>query len=224
MRFTCCPLLHCGRGRDSPTSSWPADRMGGGGVHGEAVVMTTTTASTASLRRTWLRRGGAETVYLLTSLPVAIVSFTVLVTGLSLAGGLMITLVGLPILLLALYAARGFAAVERTRLTWVAGAAATTPRYRGRSGQGAKAWLRLLADRQAWLDVAHALLVFPLAIFTWSLPSRGGRSCCSACPGRCSATRSTAPTVPTARTSRSCWASTATRTARCSTSGWGCSA
>src|SRR5436309_1035775 len=167
--FTCCPLLHCGRGRDSPTSSWPADRMGGGGVHGEAVVMTTTTASTVSLRRTWLRRGGAETVYLLTSLPVAIVSFTVLVTGLSLAGGLMITLVGLPILLLALYAARGFAAVERTRLTWVAGAAATTPRYRGRSGQGAKAWLRLLADRQAWLDVAHALLVFPLAIFTWSL-------------------------------------------------------
>ncbi len=131
--------------------------------------MTTTTASTASLRRTWLRRGGAETVYLLTSLPVAIVSFTVLVTGLSLAGGLMITLVGLPVLLLALYAARGFAAVERTRLTWVAGAAATTPRYRGRSGQGAKAWLRLLADRQAWLDVAHALLVFPLAIFTWSL-------------------------------------------------------
>ncbi|MEA2492438.1 MAG: hypothetical protein QOJ29_349, partial [Thermoleophilaceae bacterium] len=96
-------------------------------------------------------------------------SFTVLVTGLSLAGGLMITLIGLPVLLFALYAARGFAVVERARLTWVAGPAPTSPRYRRRSGQGAKSWLRLLADRQAWLDVAHALLVFPLAVFTWSL-------------------------------------------------------
>src|SRR5206468_10267819 len=102
MRFTRCPLLHCGRGRDSPTSSWPADRMGGGGVHGEAVVMTTTTASTASLRRTWLRRGGAATVYLLTSLPVAIVSFTGPVTGVPVPARLATTLVGLPIPPLAL--------------------------------------------------------------------------------------------------------------------------
>src|SRR5262249_28255774 len=46
-------------------------------------------------KRTWL-----ETAYLLVDLPVGIVGFTVVVTGLSLGLGMLITLIGIPILTL----------------------------------------------------------------------------------------------------------------------------
>src|SRR5262249_39001935 len=52
-------------------------------------------------KRTWL-----ETAYLLVDLPVGIVGFTVVVTGLSLGLGMLITLIGIPILTLTLLACR----------------------------------------------------------------------------------------------------------------------
>jgi hypothetical protein len=59
-----------------------------------------------------LRRLGADTGYLLLSFPLAIASFTLLVTGLSVGTGLLVTLVGFAVLLATMYVARGFAAVE----------------------------------------------------------------------------------------------------------------
>lgn len=132
--------------------------MGLGDVPGDALVMTSL-----------LRRLGVETGYLFLSFPLAIASFTMLVTGLSLGAGLMVTLLGLPVLIATLYVARGFAAVKRKQLGWVTGTALTPARYRSRSGSGVRSWLRALIDRQAWLDVLHGLLVFPLATFTWSV-------------------------------------------------------
>ena len=116
-----------------------------------------------------LRRLGVETGYLLLSFPIAIASFTLLVTGLSLGAGLLVTLLGLPVLLATLYAARGFAAVERTRLGWVTDTAVAPARYRSRSGSGVRAWFRRLGDRQMWLDVLHGLLIFPIAVFSFSV-------------------------------------------------------
>jgi signal transduction histidine kinase len=116
-----------------------------------------------------LRRLGVETGYLLLSFPLAIASFTLMVTGLSLGAGLMVTLLGLPVLLATLYVARGFAAVERKRLGWVSSVPVTPARYRTHTGSGFRACFRRLADRQMWLDVLHGLLIFPVAVFTWSV-------------------------------------------------------
>jgi signal transduction histidine kinase len=134
-----------------------------------STAMTTITDTRPATRRPLLRRVGVDTGYLLLSFPLAIASFVVIVTGLSLGAGLLITLVGIPVLLATLYAARGFAAVERARLQWVTGAAMTPARYRTRSGSGLRRWFRGLADRQMWLDTLHGLVIFPIATFTWSV-------------------------------------------------------
>lgn len=136
--------------------------MGRSDDPGDALFMTST-------KRNFVRRLGIETGYLLVSFPLAIASFTVLVTGLSLGAGLMITLLGLPVLLATLYAARGFAAVKRSLLGWVTGTPVTPARYRTHTGSGFRAWFRRLADRQMWLDVLHGLLIFPIATFTFSV-------------------------------------------------------
>jgi len=116
-----------------------------------------------------LRRLGVETGYLLLSFPLAVASFTLLVTGLSLSAGLLVTLLGFPVLLATLYIARGLAAVERSRLGWVTGVPVTRARYRSRSGSGLRAWFRRLGDRQMWLDLLHGLLKFPIATFSFTV-------------------------------------------------------
>src|SRR6266567_9604088 len=62
-----------------------------------------------------VRHLGIDSVYLLTGFPLALVSFVVLVTGLSVGGGLLVMLVGIPVLTATLYIARGFAQLERWR-------------------------------------------------------------------------------------------------------------
>ena len=53
--------------------------------------------------------------YLVLGLPLGIAAFTIVVTGLSLAAGLLITLAGIPVLVATLLAVRGLAALERKR-------------------------------------------------------------------------------------------------------------
>src|SRR4051794_10218491 len=143
--------------------------MCGSELRSHAAVMTISVHEHSPSRPSWLRRCGMESLFLLSAFPVAIVSFTVLVTGLSVGIGLLITLVGIPILLLTLYAARGFAALERARLTWVADLSSSTPTYRKRSESALRSWLAVLGDRQLWLDLLHGVLVLPLATITWSI-------------------------------------------------------
>src|SRR4051794_29645535 len=63
-------------------------------------------------------RAGRDLIYLLSGLPLGILTFTVAITGLSLALGLAITLAGIPILLATLYAGRWMADLERRRAAW----------------------------------------------------------------------------------------------------------
>jgi signal transduction histidine kinase len=120
-------------------------------------------------RRGWLQRLGVDSAYVLTGLPIAIVSFVVVVTGISLGAGLLITFVGIPLLVATWYAARWFAQVERTRLRWAAGHEIPEPVYRTRSRGGILGWFGVLRDGQAARDVVHALLILPVATFTWSV-------------------------------------------------------
>jgi len=103
--------------------------------------------------------------YLLSSLPLALAGFVLVVTGLSLGLGLMITLLGVPVLVVTLLGARHLAAIERGR----AGAllCARLPRPRRRAPQPGGIWVsfvNLLTDRTTWSAVVFLLLWLPLSI------------------------------------------------------------
>lgn len=135
-------------------------------------LLTSTAHDTPDGRVTpsFLRQLSRDTAYLLTGLPLALVSFVVLVTGLSLGVGMLITLVGLPILVVTLLAGRLFAAVERWRVEQVTGELVTAAYRPDDPAAGPlRRWWERLRDTQAWLDATHGLLVFPLATVTWSL-------------------------------------------------------
>jgi hypothetical protein len=107
---------------------------------------------------------GRDALYLLSGLPAGIVTFTVLVTGIALAAGLLVTLLGIPVLLGLLYAVRALGDVERHRAAWLLGTPVTrsTRRpWRGGIWQRTKA---ACADGGAWRDATWSLLLLPLGI------------------------------------------------------------
>jgi signal transduction histidine kinase len=142
-------------------------------------VATATSPTTARPTRAgataFARRLGLDTLYLVTGLPMGILTFTVVVTGWSLALGLAITLIGLPVALLTVTLSRALAAVERRRAQLVLGAPLEA-RYR--SWTRGSVWARLravFADPTTWKDLAWHLLLLPvgiagfaIAVTTWS--------------------------------------------------------
>src|SRR5262249_32598914 len=67
-------------------------------------------------KRGWLAQLGVDSAYPLVGLPMAIVAFTLIITGLSLGAGLFITVLGLPVVVGTLFVARGLAQMERVRI------------------------------------------------------------------------------------------------------------
>ena len=120
------------------------------------------------------RRLALDTVYLLLALPTGVLTFTVVVTGWSLGLGLVITLVGLPVILATIYVRRWMADVERRRAALVLG----TPMqgvYRPLDGGFLQRLRAGLGDRQTWKDLVwHLLLLgigiadFTIAVTAWS--------------------------------------------------------
>ncbi|MFF5053580.1 sensor histidine kinase [Micromonospora sp. NPDC000663] len=107
--------------------------------------------------------------YVLIGLPLAVASFVVLVVGLVVGVGLVVTVIGLPILSGTLYAARGLADIERLRLPAVLRQPRIRPHYR-LAEAGANAWRRIfvpMRDAQSWLDLAHGILRVIVALATF---------------------------------------------------------
>src|SRR4029453_9849404 len=50
---------------------------------------------------------GVDTAYVLIGFPLGIIAFVVVITGISAGGGLLITLLGIPVLVATIFAARG---------------------------------------------------------------------------------------------------------------------
>jgi len=126
--------------------------------------MTAITAAGADTDRgassSVLRQLGIDSGYVLLGFPLALASFIVLIVGLAVGAGLVVTVIGLPILAGTLYAARGWADIERLRLPAVLRQPRIRPQYRTPE-PGASAWRRIfvpIADTQSWLDLAHGLL------------------------------------------------------------------
>ncbi|GAA1735652.1 sensor histidine kinase [Aeromicrobium alkaliterrae] len=125
-------------------------------------------ASESEVRRPGvIRRLAADTGYALTALPIVIVSFSLVLTGVVAGVSLAWMVLGLPVLAATAFAARGFAHLERVRLRSMLGREAPTPEYlTSRPGDG---WLRRvtasLRDPQSWLDIAWSLLAFATGLF-----------------------------------------------------------
>jgi hypothetical protein len=135
------------------------------------LVMTTLSAASRPSLPHMLRPSviAGDFAYLVLGLPIGIASFTIAVTGLSLAAGLLITLVGIPVLLATLLACRGLAALERARAALVL----------GEPVPGAeRAWKRdgvwettkaVLSDPGGWRDLLWAVVLMPIGIATFSI-------------------------------------------------------
>src|SRR5260370_33821285 len=102
----------------------------------------TTPISPLSQRSRFARQVMRDTAYCLVVFPVALMALVALVTLLALGAGLAVILIGLPILVLMLYVARGFADIQRFLLRYVLQRPVQRPRYR--SGEGRRGVRRLL--------------------------------------------------------------------------------
>ncbi|WP_380164848.1 sensor histidine kinase [Jannaschia sp. R86511] len=114
-----------------------------------------------------LRRLGRDTLYVLLGLPLAVLSFSLVVTGLAASLGLLVTLLGIPLAVGTLLLARGLAVVERGRLRLLDDRPLPPPGHRRPGTGGWRGLLARLRDPQSWLDVLHALVVLPVAVVTF---------------------------------------------------------
>ncbi len=125
----------------------------------------------------WLLRAWAErrtyrvAAYLLIGLPLGVLDFVLIVTGLSLGLGLLVTLLGIPVLVATLVVARTLASFER-RLAWSL-LDAPMPRQGGvLDTLEAGLWQRLrtlVAGPRTWWEVGFLLLRLPLGILDFTV-------------------------------------------------------
>ncbi|GAA1531654.1 sensor histidine kinase [Nocardioides humi] len=130
--------------------------------------------------RRWLR----DTGYALAALPVALAALVVVVALVGAGLGLSVVIGGVFVLVVGVYAARGFAYVERRRLAALTGRAVPEPAYL-RAGAGDRFWRRTLTplrDPQSWLDVVWSLVGWVtgtaafVVVVTWWATVLGGLS------------------------------------------------
>jgi signal transduction histidine kinase len=120
--------------------------------------------------------------YLTAGIPLGVAAFVVAVTGFSLGAGTLVVWVGLPVLAATLWAARGLAVVERRGTERVTRRALPPHHYRVAvpGAGGTRRALAMLRDPQAWRDLLHAVLGFPVRLSTglvalaWGLSGLGG--------------------------------------------------
>ena len=105
--------------------------------------------------------------FLIVNLPIGIAAFVAAVTGLAVGVSLLIVWVGIPLLVLALGIARGFAQLERARIRACEQRPLPPVYYRSQDGNLGRRLLAVLRDPQYWRDLAHAVVAFPVRIFTW---------------------------------------------------------
>jgi putative sensor protein len=151
--------------------------------------MDTTHASASGWLRAAVRplttvRGGTTLLHHLLGLPLGVAYFVWLATSISLGAGLLITLIGLPILTLVLASVRPLLAAERSMTNAMLGAgipdAPLTPGGDGILGRAKAYW----TDGASWRGIAYLLARFPagIATFTVAMTAFGAAVCLIAAP------------------------------------------
>jgi signal transduction histidine kinase len=113
------------------------------------------------------RRAVVETVYVIVSFPVAIVTFVLIVTAVSISLATAITLVGVPLFLVTVVAARVLADFERRRARVFLGARVARP-YRPLTGSIVARAVGLVRDPASWRDMVYLVALMPLATVTFA--------------------------------------------------------
>ncbi len=125
---------------------------------------TTNTTTVTESRRRWARELLGTTGYLLALFPFAWVSFSVIISLFSLGLGLIVLVFGLPILVAALYVARGSGTAERHMLRWTGRPAIAAPQW-PLPAPDASAITRMLTPMRSghgWSYFVHQLLMTPI--------------------------------------------------------------
>lgn len=105
-----------------------------------------------------------DAAYLIAGLPLGIGAFTVAVTGLSLAGGLAITLLGLPLLIGTLWLGRWFGWLERVRAAWLLRLPVPPRPVRSWRGGVIDKLKTGVGDSAGWRGTLWSFLLLPLGI------------------------------------------------------------
>lgn len=115
---------------------------------------------------TVLRRLASDYAYVLPGLPIAVFSFSLLLSLLVVSVATLVVWIGALLLPLTLVVATGFAELSRSRLRrW--GREPGEVGYR-RAGHGLVGTLSLVADPRRWLDLVFEMLIaLPLRLLTW---------------------------------------------------------
>src|SRR3954451_6231741 len=108
-----------------------------------------------------------RTLHLLADLPIGLATSIAITTLLAVSAGLAITLVGVPLLIGTLYAARLLGGMERARTHALLGVDTPAPRPAGRG------WRGRLADATGWRTLAYGLLLGPVGVTTGTLTATG---------------------------------------------------
>jgi signal transduction histidine kinase len=142
---------------------------------------TITPEAPRSLTVRMLRQLGLDTQYILIGFPLAIITLVLCLVGFFLGVGLAILWAGVPLLMVTIMMARGFATLERARIGPVLGRRMPHPIYKRPTRPGF--WSRVLTplrDGQSWLDLLHgvfrlipSVVAFAFAI-TWWCGAIGG--------------------------------------------------
>jgi signal transduction histidine kinase len=109
-------------------------------------------------------------LYLLLALPLGVAEFTFLVTAISFGFGTAVTLIGIPVLIGAVWAWRWLAQLERRVIGRLVGVDIPSP-YRPDPG-GGRWWRRVaarLSDPATWKDLAFLLLQLPVGIVSFAV-------------------------------------------------------
>jgi signal transduction histidine kinase len=115
--------------------------------------------------RTW-----KETIHLLLNMPVGIATFTTIITGLAIGFGLLITLIGIPILFALLYVSRAMGTIERVRAALLLDVDVPSP-YRPDPPRDT--WWRVhlsrATDPATWIELGYHLLLMPIGVITFTI-------------------------------------------------------
>jgi hypothetical protein len=116
-----------------------------------------------------ISRAPLNSIHHLMGLPLATVYFVLLITGLSVGGGLAVIGVGVPILLATLWLVRPLGELERRLANSLLGTHIDPAPQRDRA-PGAIAWAKdLVTDPQTWRGLAYLVARLPLAIVSFSI-------------------------------------------------------
>lgn len=134
----------------------------GGGRVPSVVAMDETLRMPTTYRPSLAERLLRDSAYCLTALPIGILTFTIVVTGLATGVGLFVVWVGLPVLVGTVLLARAFAQLERLRLASLQGRERSAAAYLSAEA-GSSVLRRLftpLRDPQSWLDAVWGVVGF----------------------------------------------------------------